>query len=412
MAASSRVAVVGSSLAGLRAAEQLRAAGYDGSVTVFGAEAHLPYNRPPLSKEALAAEPGRDLAEQVERLLFRRRASTDDVEFRLDDAVASADLANGTLVTESGHADRFDGLVVATGLRPRRLLIPGPTKGRHVLRTVDDLHRLRTALPSSGSAEVVVIGAGFIGCELAATLTGLGHAVTVVDPVGGPMARVVGTEVSTAVQRHLERAGVKFILERGVVGYCGEHDEEVVDGVVLDGRQVIAADVVIEAIGSVCNTEWLAGNGLDLSDGVLTDNHLRVVGADRVVAVGDIARFPNPLFDDVPRRVEHWAIPTDTAKRAARTLVSLLDGAAPDPQPFAPIPSFWSDQLDLRLQSFGSPALADEVRIEEGDLADLTGGVLGTYFRAGSHVGTLSVNLAPARQRDLRAAFGGLVPTA
>jgi len=162
----------------------------------------------------------------------------------------------------------------------------------------------------------------------------------------------------------------------------------------------------------VCNTEWLAGNGLDLTDGVLVDNHLLVDGAVRVVAVGDVARFPNPLFDDIPRRVEHWSMPTDTAKRAAATLVARLAGEMPDPAPFAPVPSFWSDQLDLRFQSFGSPALADDVRVEEGDPDHLTAGVLATYHREGRHVGTLAVNLSPARQRDLRNAFAVLVPTA
>jgi 3-phenylpropionate/trans-cinnamate dioxygenase ferredoxin reductase subunit len=156
----------------------------------------------------------------------------------------------------------------------------------------------------------------------------------------------------------------------------------------------------------VCNTEWLQGNaGLDLTDGVLCDDRLRVVGADHAVAVGDVARFPNALVDDVARRVEHWSVPTDTAKRAAPTLIALLRGEEPDSTPFVPIPSFWSDQLDLRFQSFGSPGLADEVELAEGDLDRLTDGVLALYHRAGRHVGTVAVNLPPARQRELRAAF-------
>ena len=409
MSATHRVAVVGGSLAGLRAAEQLRASGHTGPVTVFGAEPHPPYNRPPLSKEVLAAPAGGEPAELLERLLFRRRASAADVEFRLGDAVAAADLAAGTLVTESGHASAYDGLVVATGLRPRRLAVAGPAAGRHVLRTVDDCHGLRAGLVAAGTAEVVVVGAGFIGCEAAATLRTLGHRVTVVEPAGAPMARVIGEVLGSAVQRHLETAGIRFVLGTGVTGYTGENR---VTGVLLDTGETLAADLVLEAVGSVCNTEWLAGNGIDLSDGVLTDNQLRVVGARAAVAVGDLARFPNPLFDDVPRRVEHWSIPTDTAKRAARTLLAVLHGEAPDPTPFAPVPSFWSDQLDLRLQSFGSPVLADEVRIDEGDPDRLLGGVLATYHRAGRHVGTLAVNLTPARQRDLRNAFSSLVPTA
>ena len=410
MTAPQRIVVVGGSLAGLRAAEQLRAVGHTGPVTVLGAEPHLPYNRPPLSKEVLAAPAEVEPSALLERLVFRRRASTADVEFRLGDAVVAADLAAGTLVTGSGLGVAYDGLVVATGLRPRRLAVPGPADGRHVLRTLGDCLELRARLATLGSsAPVVVVGAGFVGCEVAATLRTLGHAVTVVEPAGPPMARVIGDVLATGVQRHHEAAGIRFLLGTGVVRF---HGDDHVTGVELGSGEVVAADVVVEAVGSVCNTEWLAGNDVDLRDGVLTDNSLRVVGAERVVAVGDVARFPNPLFDDVPRRVEHWSVPTDTAKRAAPTLVALLRGEEPDSVPFTPVPSFWSDQLDLRLQGFGSPTLADEVRLDEGDPADLTGGVLATYHRAGRHVGTVAVNLSGARQRELRAAFLDLLPAA
>ncbi|MBO9520609.1 MAG: FAD-dependent oxidoreductase [Nocardioidaceae bacterium] len=398
-----RVAVVGGSLAGLRAAEQLRAAGHTGPVTVLGAEPWLPYNRPPLSKEALAEGGAPDAL--AARLAFRRRASIADVDFRLGDPVAAAVLADRTLVTEAGHTLGYDGLVVATGLRPRRLAVPGPSTGRHVLRTVADCHALRAAL--SGPADVVVVGAGFVGCEVAGTLHGLGHRVTVVEPAGPPMVRVLGAPVATAVQRHHEAAGIRFVIGAGVTAFTGDSR---LTGVVLDTGETLPADVVVEAVGSVCNVEWLAGNDLDLSDGVLTDNHLRA--AERVVAVGDLARFPNPLVDDVPRRVEHWSIPTDTAKRAAATLaaeLAELAGVTPDlvrnGAPFAPVPSFWSDQLGLRFQSYGSPALADEVRVEEGDPDHLPGGLLATYHRDGRHLGSLAINLSPARQRELREAF-------
>lgn len=189
-------------------------------------------------------------------------------------------------------------------------------------------------------------------------------------------------------------------------GY-GIDARDCVTGVVLDTGETLAADLVVEAVGSVCNVEWLDGNGLDLRDGVLTDNNLAVVGAADAVAVGDVARFPNPLFDDVARRVEHWSIPTDTAKRAAATLTGTHDTT-----PFAPIPAFWSDQLDLRLQSYGSPALADEIRVAEGDLDDLTAGVVVTYHRDMRHVGTVAVNLSPARCRALRDAFAAVDVTA
>ncbi|WP_031509422.1 NAD(P)/FAD-dependent oxidoreductase [Streptomyces megasporus] len=402
------VAVVGASLAGLRAAEQLRAAGHTGPITVLGAEPHLPYNRPPLSKELLSEPGAPSPADLHAKVAFRRRASVADVDFRLGLPVVEADLTQGRLSLEDGSVVTFDGLVAATGLRPRRLNLPGPSAGRHVLRTLDDCVGLRGALRPD--ADVVVIGAGFIGCEVAATALKLGCRVTVVDPLGAPMQRVLGPSPAAAVQRHHEAAGIRFVIGRSIVGFLGT---TAVTGVELDDGSTLDADVVVEAVGSIPNTEWLAGNeGPDLSDGILCDNLLRGHGAERFVAVGDVARFPNPLFDEVPRRVEHWSIPTDTAKRAAATLTADLSGAEPDPSPFAPIPSFWSDQLDLRFQSFGSPALADEVRVEEGDLERPADGVLVTYHRRSTHVGTVAINLPPARQRELRRAFDALVAVA
>lgn len=403
----SRIVVVGASLGGLRAAEQLRAAGYTGPVTLVGEERYLPYNRPPLSKELLADPGDSDPARLHAKVAFRRRASVADVDFVLGRRAVSADHRHRRVVLDDGTELTHEGLVVATGLRPRRLDVPGPTAGRFAIRTLDDIVALRAAL--SPGCQVVVVGGGFVGCEAAATLTKLGSAVTLVEPFGEPMQRALGGDLARAVRRHLEAAGIAVVTGVAVTGFEGT---ESVTGVVLGDGRLMPASVVVEAVGSACNIEWLAGDpGLDLSDGVLCDNHLAVVGAERTVAVGDVARFPNPLVDDVPRRVEHWSMPTDTAKRAARTLVAQLAGEPLDMAPFAPVPSFWSDQLDLRFQAFGSPGLADEARLEEGDLDAVADGVLVTYHRRRSHVGTVSVNLPPARQRDLRAAFD-LLPVA
>jgi 3-phenylpropionate/trans-cinnamate dioxygenase ferredoxin reductase component len=479
------VAIVGAGLGGLRAAEQLRAAGHAGAITVVGAEPHMPYNRPPLSKELLAHEladaeaaPGADADDLTmlhKQVAFRQRASVADVTFRLGVPVTAADLGTGgtgggELVLADGATVRFDGLVAAAGLRPRHLRVPGPAgpgSGRHVLRTLDDCASLRAGLraalagaardqgasaardrpsPASGRAprsagpaavaveglarpHVVVVGGGFVGCEVACTALSLGCDVTVVEPIGPPMLRVLGEQVAQAIQRAHERAGMRFVIGQGVVGYAGEGQ---VTGVVLaDGTDagaarvpapaaltsagpalvgaVLPADLVVEAIGSIPNTEWLDGNGLDLTDGVLCDNTLSAV-ADRrhgapVTVVGDLARFPNPLFDDVPRRVEHWSMPTDTARRAAATLHARMEGGQVDPNPFRPLPYFWSDQGELRLQSFGSPQLADDVVIAEGDPADLDQGLLATYHRGGRLVGSLAVNLPPSRYRELREAL-------
>lgn len=431
------VAVVGAGLGGLRTAEQLRAAGHDGPVTVIGAEPYPPYNRPPLSKELLAyelvsgvtadgdgdggtASGAGEAPALLERVAFRRRASVADVTFRLGAAVTAADLASRTLALADGAEVRFDALVAATGLRPRTLDVPGPCgpgSGRHVLRSLDDAARLRAGLrallrPAAGEGaggpapRVVVVGAGFVGCEVACTARSLGCDVTVVDPAGPPLLRVVGPEVAAAVQASHERAGIAFVAGQAVSGYAGR---ERVTGVTLAGGAVLPAALVVEAVGSVPNTGWLAGTGLDLTDGVLCDNHLAAVrgaaGGVPVTATGDVARFPNPLLDDVPRRVEHWSMPSDTARRAAATLRAALTGSPPDPAPFRPVPSFWSDQGDLRMWSFGSPGLADDVTVTEGDLCDPGSGLLASYRRGGRLVGSLAVNLPPLRNRELRQAL-------
>ncbi|MEH0626688.1 NAD(P)/FAD-dependent oxidoreductase [Streptomyces stelliscabiei] len=369
-----RVVVAGASMAGLRAAEQLRAAGWTGPVTVVGDEPHMPYNRPPLSKEVLAGKA------PFESLAFRPRASVADVEWRLGTKVVAARLDERSVELDDGSSLSYDALVVATGMRPRRLTCPGPLAGRHTVRTLADAQGLREELTRPG-ARVVVIGAGFIGCEVAATAVGLGVAeVTVVDPLPLPMVAPLGDLLGRALLRRHEERGVRFALGTGVAGFEGE---DRVTGVVLGDGTVLPADVVVESVGSLANVEWLEGNGLDLSDGVLTCEQLRVGGRPEVVAVGDVARFPNARYDGVPRRVEHWSIPTDTAKHAAQ----VLTGA--EPPPFAPLPTFWSDQHDFRLQSFGAPVLGrDDVRVLEGDPA---GDVLAGYHHGGRLVGVVAL---------------------
>lgn len=398
---SGHVVVVGASLGGLRAAEQLRAAGHTGPISVVGAEPWAPYNRPPLSKDVLADTGDDDPARLHLALAFRRRASVEDVDFRFGRRAIAADLRGRTVTLDDGTVLSYDGLVVATGLRPRRLGVPGPTAGRYVVRTLDDACALRAAIASRPQA--VVIGGGFVGCETAASLHKLGVPVTVVFPEAVAFERALGSRVGGAIQRHLEESGLVFETGVGIASYAGERS---VSGVELSDGRIVAADLVVEAVGSLCNTEWLVDNGLDLSDGVLCDNDLRVVGADRVVAVGDVARFPNPLLGpvlgDVARRVEHWSMPTDTAKRAAASLIAEMTGGPGPETPFCPTPSFWSDLLDLRLQAYGSPALGDRIDVEEGDLARPREGVVVTYLYDDRPVGNVAVNIPPARLRALR----------
>jgi NADPH-dependent 2,4-dienoyl-CoA reductase/sulfur reductase-like enzyme len=388
------VAVAGASMAGLRAAEQLRSAGYAGRVVLIGDEPHMPYNRPPLSKEVLAGKA------PFESLAFRPRASVADVEWRLGTKVTAARLDERVLTLDDGSSLDYDGLVVATGMRPRRLNTPGPTAGRHTVRTLDDAQALRDALTRPGGCgDVVVVGAGFIGCEVAATALALGAAsVTVVDPAPLPMLRPLGELPARALLARHEARGIRFRLGAGVTEFLGDTQ---VTGVVLGDGSSIAADVVVEAVGSLSNTEWLDGNGLDLSDGVRTDALLRVGGRPDVVAVGDVARFPNARYDGVARRVEHWSIPGDSAKRAARTLAAHLAGESPDPTPFAPLPTFWSDQHDFRLQSFGAPSVGlDDIRVLDGDLE--TDAVLGYHDATGRLVGVLALGGPAAASQAAR----------
>lgn len=394
-----RCIVVGASMGGLRAAEAVRKAGFAEQILVIGDEPHMPYNRPPLSKEALlpAGSPAQAATSTARSLAFRIARAAQDIDWRLDATVVRADLAARTVTLVDGETLSYTGLVIATGLSPRRLPLPGPRLGRHAIRTVDDVSALRAALLSG--TRLVVVGAGFIGCEVAAVARGAGLEVDVVAPEGVPIERPLGAALGKALQRRHESHGVRFHLGRLPVRFGGV---DRVTSVVLDDGTELAADVVVEAIGCVPNTQWLDGTGLDLTDGVLCDNLLRVEGRPDVVACGDLARFPNPLFDRTPRRVEHWTMVNDTAKRAGSSLGRHLVGAAPDPSRFAPIPSFWSDQYDLRLQSFGAVGLgAGDVRVLEGDLdAEVAVG----YHREGHLTGVVLIGLAD-RYQHYRALF-------
>ena len=372
-----RVVVVGAGMAGLRTAEGLRAGGFTGEVLVLGDEPWAPYNRPPLSKEALKG------GVEHASVAFRMRASVADVTWRLGETVTAVDLHQREVTTAAGEEIAADAVVAATGVSARRLHVPGPpataTAGRHVVRTLDDARALRAQLVPG--ARVVVIGAGFIGCEVAATARLLGCEVDCVAVDAHPMVRPLGVELAAELQRRHEARGVRFHLGTGVRSFAGEDH---VVGVVLSDGTELPADVVVEALGSRCSTDWLEGHGLDLADGVLTDSALRpvVVGAsadrvgplDGVAVVGDIARFPNPRFDDAAWRVEHWNIPTETGRRAGAVLAAYLSGsgyAEVVEQDWSVLPAFWSDQYDLRLQSYGMPSLAepDGIRLLDGDLA-------------------------------------------
>jgi 3-phenylpropionate/trans-cinnamate dioxygenase ferredoxin reductase subunit len=359
------VVIVGASLGGLRTAEALRRSGYTGPITVFGDEPHAPYNRPPLSKDALAG----DVAHAA--VAFPQRPATADVLWRLGVRIVSADLDGRRVRTADGEDVAYRALVVATGLRPKRLSArTAGLTGAFALRTLDDAAGLSDAL--APDAQVVIAGSGFIGCEVAATARQIGCQVTVVGSAPLPMLGPLGTPLAVDVMRRHEKRGVAFRMGTHVAEVLGR---DAVEGVRLADGSELACAVLVEAIGSVHNTEWLSGNDVDAELGLRTDSAMRVLRGDGspwpdVFAVGDVARFPNAIYGDEPASIEHWNIPTETAKRAGRVLAMQLaedpDLAAAVAERFAPVPSFWSDQYDIRLLAYGLPALADRVELLAG----------------------------------------------
>jgi NADPH-dependent 2,4-dienoyl-CoA reductase/sulfur reductase-like enzyme len=368
-------------MGGLRTAEALRRFGYAGAITVIGDESWAPYNRPPLSKEVLAGD-----VVSHETVAFPQRAATEDVGWVLGHRVVSADLANETVTTDDGEVFEYSHLIVATGLRPKRQVYPNNIHaGRHIIRTLDDAMGLRAELQPG--ARVVVLGAGFVGCETAATARKLGCEVTIVAPGTVPLLRPLGVELASELQKRQEAEGVRFLMKRSVVDLVGDAR---IAAVALDDGSEIECDVFIEAIGSLPNTEWLEGNDLDLSDGLLCNQNLRALKASgeswsNVWGVGDVVRFPNPIFDEIPRRVEHWNIPSECAKYVGNAIAVGSTEAE-----FRPIPSFWSDQFDVHILSFGLLALADSNRLVEGSL---DGDCVFEYYRGDKLVGAAGIGM-------------------
>jgi len=353
-----RVLIVGGGLGGLRTAEALRANGFIGEIAIVGDEEFQPYNRPPLSKAALSS----DLSH--EELKFRQRDSVADVKWILGSAAEklSADTQEVTLADGTSHT--FDALVIATGIRPRLLPIPGPTQGLHTLRTLNDAQSLKAEIKPGSN--VVIIGSGFIGCELAATATKLGATVHVVSLDAQPMIMPMGADLGAAMRKRHEEKGVTFHLGHTVAQFNGETQ---IESVTLDSGETLPADVVVEAIGSVPNTEWLRDNGLNLENGVLVDSNMRAVGSSiPIYAVGDASNHPNKFYGDQTRRIEHWNMPTETGKRAGAALAAELTGSELPTDDFFALPAFWSDQYEFQLQSYGLPGSAGSSKVVSGEL--------------------------------------------
>ncbi len=367
-----RIVVVGASLAGLRACETLRTEGFRGTITLIGDEPHLPYDRPPLSKKLLAGE------WEPDRIVLRKPDAIDELvlDLRLGQRAAGLDLDDRAVVLADGTSVPFDGVVLATGSRTRRL--PGQDAVPEIreLRTLDDSLGLR-ALISDGSARLVVIGAGFIGLEVAATARSLGCPVTVLEAAEAPLIRGLGVEMGRATTS----------IHEGIEIRCGVTVEELrADGVRLAGGEQVPADVIVVGIGVTPATDWLDNSGLELRHGVVCDATLGA-GPPGVYAAGDLARWPNELFGE-EMRLEHWTNAAEQGAAAARNL--LVTAAGGTAHSYAPVPFFWSDQAPHRIQFLGHCGAMDDVEIVVG--TPESGRFLALFGRQGRLRGALGVN--------------------
>ncbi|MEU7577893.1 FAD-dependent oxidoreductase [Streptomyces sp. NPDC041068] len=426
------VTVVGASLAGLYAARELRAQGFDGRLVVVGAEPHQPYDRPPLSKEFLTGDSSGGAEEGQLALSDAEESEELDAEWILGTRAHALDARGRTVVLDDGRALPSDGVVIATGASARSL--PGPRlAGVHTLRTLDDARALRAEL-TRGPRRVVVIGGGFIGAETASSCVALGHDVTVVEAAPVPLVAQLGAEMATVCAGLHARGGARLLTGVGVAGLRGAGRESGgssgggssgggaaamggggavttgVGGVVTMGRggavaavdladgRALPADVVVVGIGAAPNTAWLAGSPLAVDDGVLCDDGC-VTALPQVVAVGDVARAGGI-------RAEHWTSATEQPRLAVRNLL-----AGRTVETARPLPYFWSDQYGSRIQFAGRRGEGDTVRVVEGSPDALgEGGFLAVYEREGRTTAVLAIDRARPFmkvRRELAAARAG-----
>lgn len=366
------VLVAGASAAGLSTAEALRRKGYRGRLTVLDAAAGMPYDRPPLSKQVLSG------TWEPERAHLRSQEALDalDAEFILGDAGVAFDSEARTVRTTSGRTVSADAVVLATGLRPRR--IPGQEDllGLHVLRTLDDALALRNTLKKA--ERVVVVGNGVLGAEIAATSAGLGLSTTLVGLQPAPMEDRFGPRIARALADLHTRNGVRLVNGAGISGFT--HEQGRVTGVRLPSGEVLPADVAVAAIGCTPATDWLAGSGLGLEDGVVCDAHCRA--APGVYAAGDLARWYHQELG-TRLRLENR---TNAVAQAGAVAANILG----EDLPYTPVPYFWTDQFDAKIQVFGIPAADAEVTIVEGEEGDR---FVARYDRAGRADAVLGWNM-------------------
>jgi NADPH-dependent 2,4-dienoyl-CoA reductase/sulfur reductase-like enzyme len=347
------IVVVGASLAGLRTAEALRREAFGGRITIVGAEDEMPYDRPPLSKQFLTGN------WEVKKLALRRGDVSElKADWKLGCAAIS--LANDSLELVLANGERIDdadAIVLATGAQPRRLPFGRDLEGVFALRTLADARSLRSAIEST--SRIVIVGAGFIGMEVAASCRAEGLEVVVVDPLPAPLIRGLGAILGERVAARHRQEGVVFHLGVGVEGFEGQGH---VTGVRLSDGTLLPAESVVVGVGAAPATQWLESAGLELDNGVCCDA-TGFTGRSGVFALGDCARWKNANYPDRPR-FEHWTSAVEQSEVIAKRIVR---GEAVD---YAPIPYVWTDQFDLRIAIAGEIRDGDEMRICHGRIED------------------------------------------
>ncbi|WP_174813272.1 NAD(P)/FAD-dependent oxidoreductase [Mycobacterium botniense] len=379
------IVIVGGGLAAARTAEHLRRAGYPGPVTIVSDEQHLPYDRPPLSKEVLRGE--------VDDVTLKPREFYEEhhITVRLGSAATSLDTAAQTVTLDDGTVLGYDELVIATGLVPRRIPVFPDLEGIRVLRSYDESLALRRHASAARSA--VVVGAGFIGCEVAASLRGLGIQVVLVEPQPAPLAAVLGEQIGALVARLHRAEGVDL---RTGLAVAAVHGQGHVEKVVLTDGADVATDLVVVGIGSRPATDWLEGSGIKVDDGVICDDRGRT-SAPHVWALGDVASWRDSMGNQV--RVEHWS---NVAEQVRVAVPAMLGQELPST---VVVPYFWSDQYDIKIQCLGEPHASDIVHLVEDDGRRF----LAYYERDGMFVGAVGAGM-PARVMKTRAKIAAGAP--
>lgn len=388
--------IVGASLAGINAARTLRLQGQAGPIIVVDADPERPYDRPPLSKQMLTGE------WEAEKILLPAGKEDLGLDFRLGVRAKGVDLGARQITLENAGGSietaTFDSLVIASGASARRLPDSAGIAGVHVVRTLADSLALRAEL-DAGPSRVVVIGAGFIGAEVASSCRKRGLEVTLVEALPLPLERILGPEMGqVCAQVHIEngvdlRLGTSVLqLETAIVDGV-----ERVAGVALTDGTTVAADIVVVGIGVTLNTDWLEGSGLTLEDGVVCDDTL--LAAPGVVAAGDIARYPSARFGRM-LRVEHWETAIAGGEAAARRLLAEASGETP--QVFDPIPWFWSDQYDRKIQLAGRPMPTNQCVVVHGSTDEFR--FVALYGDGDRLTGVLGMN-RPRHVVQMRALF-------